>query len=45
MQKFLEYLKKVKPDLEARKYDAYMDDYKLHVEYDSEITLTDVGIL
>lgn len=40
-QKFLEYLKKVKPDLETRKYDAYMDDYKLHVEYDFEITLTD----
>lgn len=41
IKKFLEYLKKVKPDLEIRKYEAYMDDYKLHVEHDSEIILTD----
>lgn len=40
-QKVFEYLKKVKPDLETKKSDAYMDDYKLHVESIPELTLTD----
>lgn len=44
-QKVFKYLKKVKPDLETKRYEAYMDDYRLHVEHDSEITLTDDYII
>jgi uncharacterized Rmd1/YagE family protein len=44
-QKFIEYLKKVRPDLETKKYDTYMDDYKLHVEFDSKTTLTDEYVI
>lgn len=40
-KKLLEYLKKVKPELEIRKYEAYREEYKLQVEHASEITLTD----
>jgi required for meiotic nuclear division protein 1 len=40
-KKILDYLQKIKPELQIKKYEAYMDDYKLHVEDASEITLTD----
>lgn len=43
--KFLKYLKKFKPDIDLKNWNAYSDDYELHVGRVEEIELTDKYVI
>jgi uncharacterized Rmd1/YagE family protein len=43
--KLLEYLKRMKPELEIKNYERYTEDYELHVVPETEIELTDKYIV